>query len=73
MKSTDFITESIVPDDIAALAQKYLGKMMANGLTSSAAINNVIDVLLLKGVNHTLAASAAKQAYANISGKDFTT
>jgi cytosine/adenosine deaminase-related metal-dependent hydrolase len=71
MRSTDFITESTVPDDIGALALKYLTKMLASGITSASAINNVIDVLLLKGVNHTLAATAAKQAYATISGKDF--
>jgi hypothetical protein len=71
MRSADFIMETMSPDDITSLALTYLDKMLGNGLTSAAAINNVIDILLLKGVNHTLAASAAKQAYATISGKDF--
>ena len=71
MRSADFIIESTAPADIESLALQYLNKMLSNGLTSAAAVSNVIDILLLKGVNHTMAATAAKQAYATISGKDF--
>ena len=71
MRSADFITETLAPDDVVSLALKYLNKMLGSGLTSAAAISNVVDILLIKGINHTTAASAAKQAYATISGKAF--
>lgn len=71
MKAKDFIVENMDNEALASIAQKYLNKLLGKDLVASSAINQVVDVLVTRGVDHSLAADVTKQAYAKITGSNF--